>query len=76
MRRIMWNVLKVMLMFFICLMMFFYGLRLMHHEYEQFHRYDPPAGPAIQVDRPLESSILRYFIRFFIEENNHVKTRD
>jgi len=65
MKRILWNVLKVMIMFVLCLMIFFYGLRLMHQEYEQYHRYDPPVGPAIEVDKSFEIPLLRYFFNLF-----------
>jgi hypothetical protein len=41
--------LKVFLLFIICTFFFYYGLRLMHQEYNDFHRYDEPNGQAVKV---------------------------
>lgn len=49
MRRIMWDVLKVTIIFLCCTFLFYFGLRAMHYEYEQYHRYDQPEGPAVKV---------------------------
>ncbi|HLS06303.1 MAG TPA: DUF4227 family protein [Bacillota bacterium] len=65
MGRMVWQIMKVVIMFVICLMLFFYGLRLMHNEYEQYHRYDLPEGPAIKVYQQSEESLLRHFYSFF-----------
>lgn len=49
MKRIIWDVTKIILIFIICTFVFYFGLRLMHAEYEQLHRYHSPEGPAIKV---------------------------
>ncbi len=49
MRRMVWDVGKVFVIFVACTFLFYFGLRMMHKEYEQYHRYDPPEGPAIKV---------------------------
>lgn len=56
MKQIVWDVLKVMIIFLCCTFLFYFGLRAMHHEYEEYHRYDQPDGPAVKVfneDRPI-----------------------
>ncbi|MCP8616771.1 DUF4227 family protein [Salirhabdus salicampi] len=40
---------KVLLIFVICTLFFYFGLRFMHEEYDQFHRYDKPKGNAVKV---------------------------
>lgn len=49
MRRILLDVCKVTIIFFGCTCLFYFGLRAMHQEYEQYHRYDQPEGPAVKV---------------------------
>ncbi|WP_249871923.1 DUF4227 family protein [Oceanobacillus saliphilus] len=49
MGRFIWDTVKVFIIFTICTFLFYYGLKLLHNEYEQIHRYDPPQGPAIKV---------------------------
>lgn len=49
MKRIIWDVFKVIIIFVGCTCLFYFGLREMHQEYEQYHRYDQPDGPAIKV---------------------------
>lgn len=49
MRRLLWDTLKVFVMFLACTCLFYFGLRAMHAEYEQYHRYDPPEGPSVKV---------------------------
>ncbi len=40
---------KIFVIFIICTVFFYYGLRLMHEEYNEFHRYDEPDGQAVKV---------------------------
>lgn len=44
--------------------MFYFGLRAMHEEYEQYHRYDEPEGPAIKVFSEDERLIDRFYLFF------------
>ncbi|WP_407268776.1 YqzK family protein [Radiobacillus sp. PE A8.2] len=41
--------LKIFVIFVACTLLFYFGLRAMHAEYENYHRYDPPEGRAIKV---------------------------
>ncbi|TXL67909.1 DUF4227 family protein [Cerasibacillus terrae] len=49
MKRMVWRSVKLFIVFIACTVLFYLGLRIMHIEYEQFQRYDPPEGPAIKV---------------------------
>lgn len=37
------------MVFSICTCLFYFGLRAMHNEYEEYHKYDEPEGPAVKV---------------------------
>lgn len=43
------DMIKIIIIFIGCTCLFYFGLRAMHLEYEQFHRYDQPEGPAVKV---------------------------
>ncbi|MFC2948251.1 YqzK family protein [Virgibacillus sediminis] len=49
MKRIIWDTFKVFIIFSACTFLFYFGLQMMHAEYENYHRYDPPEGPAVKV---------------------------
>ncbi|WP_325034802.1 YqzK family protein [Lentibacillus sp. Marseille-P4043] len=44
-----WDTLKIFVIFVACTCLFYFGLRIMHTEYEQIHRYDSPEGPSVKV---------------------------
>lgn len=60
------DMIKIIIIFIGCTCLFYYGLRAMHSEYEQFHRYDQPEGPAVKVFNEGERIIdrLNLFFRF------------
>lgn len=64
MNRVIWDTLKVFIIFVICTFLFYHALKTMHVEYEQIHRYDTPEGPAIGVFNE-ESSIIDRLNLFF-----------
>lgn len=68
MKRIMWDTTKVFVIFIACTFLFYYGLREMHSEYEQLHRYDPPKGTAVKVFNEEESFIDRLNLFFRLGE--------
>ncbi|MDY0396515.1 YqzK family protein [Virgibacillus halophilus] len=49
MKQMVWDTMKVFIIFVACTCLFYFGLRMMHDEYEQYHRYDLPEGPAVKV---------------------------
>ncbi len=59
MRRVIWDIMKVTIIFVGCTCLFYFGLRAMHQEYEQYHRYDHPEGPAVKVFSEEDSFIDR-----------------
>ena len=64
MRRILWAVMKVTVIFICCTFLFYFGLRALHQEYEQYHRYDQPEGPAVKVFSEDEDRLFD-FLKFF-----------
>ncbi|WP_226034619.1 YqzK family protein [Aquibacillus saliphilus] len=43
------DTLKIFIIFTACTLLFYFGLRAMHTEYQEYHRYDPPEGKAVKV---------------------------
>ncbi len=43
------DTLKIFIIFIACTLLFYFGLRAIHAEYQEFHRYDPPEGKAVKV---------------------------
>ncbi len=64
MKRILWDVMKVTVIFICCTFLFYFGLRALHQEYEQYHRYDQPEGPAVKVFSEDEDRLFDFF-KFF-----------
>lgn len=65
MKRMLLDTTKVFIVFIVCTCLFYYGLRMMHAEYEQYHRYDTPDGPAIKVFHDAEDSFIKRLNLFF-----------
>ncbi|GAB3052466.1 YqzK family protein [Virgibacillus ainsalahensis] len=68
MKRLVWDTCKVFIIFTACTFLFYFGLRMMHAEYEQYHRYDPPEGPAVKVFNEDKSFIDRLNLFFRLGE--------
>ncbi|MBY7143438.1 YqzK family protein [Virgibacillus sp. NKC19-3] len=68
MRRIVWDTCKVFVLFIVCTLLFYFGLRTMHAEYQDYHRYDPPEGPAVKVFNEDQSFIDRLNLFFRLGE--------
>ncbi len=68
MKRIIWDTTKVLIIFITCTLLFYFGIRVMHEEYEQLHRYDTPEGPAVKVFQTEESFIDRLNLFFRLGE--------
>lgn len=49
MRPLIYDAMKVFFLFVLCTSLFYFGLRVMHAEKEENHRYDMPEGPAAKV---------------------------
>lgn len=68
MKRIVWDFMKVSIIFVGCTCVFYLGLKAMHEEYEQYHRYDQPEGPAVKVFNEDEGFINRIQLFFRLGE--------
>ncbi|HEX6594373.1 MAG TPA: YqzK family protein [Bacillota bacterium] len=68
MNRMIWDTIKVCVIFIACTFLFYFGLRMMHLEYEQYHRYDPPEGPSVKVFNSEQSLLDRLNIFFWLGE--------
>lgn len=68
MKQMVWDTLKVFIIFAACTCLFYVGLRVMHAEYEKKHRYDPPEGPSVKVFYETEEIIDRLDIFFRLGE--------
>ncbi|WP_186578297.1 YqzK family protein [Aquibacillus kalidii] len=59
------DTLKIFVIFTACTILFYFGLKAMHAEYEEYHRYDPPEGKAVKVFNYEERGILDRLSIFF-----------
>ncbi|MBR3120719.1 YqzK family protein [Oceanobacillus profundus] len=64
MNRMIRDTIKVFVIFTMCTVIFYVGLQIMHREYEEIHRYDPPEGPAVKVFHS-QTKLLERFQLFF-----------
>lgn len=68
MKRMIWDVLKIAIIFITCTSLFYFGIRMMHAEYEQYHRYDPPEGNAVKVFNSENNFLERLNVLFRLGE--------
>ncbi len=68
MKQMIWDVTKAFVIFVVCTCLFYYGLRIIHAEYEQYHRYDVPSGPAVKVFNVEDDFIERLNLFFRLGE--------
>lgn len=68
MKRIMWDTIKVCFIFIACTTLFYFGMRMLHSEYEQLHRYNAPEGPAVKVFKTEDNFIDRLNLFFRLGE--------
>ncbi|MDC3413112.1 YqzK family protein [Aquibacillus sp. 3ASR75-11] len=59
------DAIKICIIFIGCTLLFYYGLRIMNTEYENYHRYDPPSGRAVKVFEHDQQSIIDRLSIFF-----------
>jgi hypothetical protein len=50
------NTIKVFILFTGCTVLFYYGLMWVNQEYQNYHRYDEPKGSAIKVTASVTES--------------------
>lgn len=56
---------KVLLIFVICTLLFYYVIKALHQEYEQLDRYEMPKGNAVEVFEQEENDLLERISIFF-----------
>ncbi|SDJ66204.1 YqzK family protein [Sediminibacillus albus] len=59
------DALKIFVIFTVCTLLFYFGLRAMHAEYQDYHRYDPPEGRAVKVFKNDEQEWIERLSIFF-----------
>lgn len=64
MRQSIWNVIKLFVLFLCCTLLFYFGLRAFHEEYERYHRYDEPEGHTVKVFLE-DHKVMDYIYLFF-----------
>lgn len=64
MQRYMYNVIKLLILFICCSLLFYFSLKAMHDEYERYHRYDEPEGATMKVFLE-QHELLDYLYLFF-----------
>ncbi|WP_102345694.1 YqzK family protein [Bacillus sp. Marseille-P3661] len=47
--KVVFDTVKVFVLFTGCTLIFYYGILWINEEYEQYHRYDEPQGGALKV---------------------------
>ena len=64
MRHYIFNVVKLFVLFLCCTLLFYFGLRALHDEYERYHRYDEPEGQTVKVFLE-DHNVMDYIYLFF-----------
>ncbi|WP_066312636.1 YqzK family protein [Bacillus sp. FJAT-29814] len=67
--KLIWQTLKVFIIFTGCTILFYYGIMWVSEEYQNYHRYDEPEGTAVKVSNGLDgkdSSLLDRLIFFYL----------
>ncbi|AXI09401.1 DUF4227 domain-containing protein [Oceanobacillus zhaokaii] len=68
MKRLVWDSIKVFIIFIACTCLFYFGLRMLSAEYDNYHRYDPPEGPSVKVFNTEQTLIDRLDLFFRLGE--------
>jgi len=64
--KIVFNTLKVFILFTGCTILFYYGIMWLNEEYTEYHRYDEPEGSAIKVTAAGEDHDSNWFDRLLL----------
>ncbi|MDC3415437.1 YqzK family protein [Aquibacillus salsiterrae] len=59
------DTLKIFIVFTCCTLLFYFGLRAIHTEYEDYRRYDPPKSNAVKVFNPNSQDLVDRLSLFF-----------
>jgi hypothetical protein len=61
--HLLFNTIKVFILFTGCTILFYYGLMWINQEYQSYHRYDEPKGASVKVSAMVEESENGFFDR-------------
>ncbi|MFZ3588552.1 YqzK family protein [Bacillus sp. DJP31] len=64
--QLVFNTIKVFVLFTGCTILFYYGLLWVNQEYQNYHRYDEPEGSAIKVSSMVSETEQSLFDRLWI----------
>ena len=53
--KLIWQTLKVFILFTGCTILFYYAIMWVNEEYQNYHRYDEPKGNAVKVNSTIEN---------------------
>ncbi len=62
---IVFNVIKVTILFITCTILFYFAIQWIHSEYENMHRYDRPEGSMLKVDTHQKDGAFNQLVRFY-----------
>ncbi|ENH97394.1 hypothetical protein J416_05248 [Gracilibacillus halophilus YIM-C55.5] len=65
MLRMCYEMMKVILLFIICTVIFYYCIKAVHEEYGQLGRYEEPQGKAIKVMDQEDETVMERLSIFF-----------
>lgn len=68
MKQMILDTTKVFIIFIICTCLFYMILRFIYSEYEQYHRYDIPEGPAVKAFKTEDRLLDRLNLLFRLGE--------
>lgn len=61
--RVVYDTVKVFVLFTGCTLLFYYGILWINQEYGQYHRYEEPDGGALKVSGQSQQRVSAWFDR-------------
>ncbi|MDZ5471128.1 YqzK family protein (plasmid) [Bacillus sp. 31A1R] len=68
--KLVFQTLKVFILFTGCTILFYYGIMWVNEEYQDYHRYDEPRGSAVKVSASGTSEESGWFDRLILFYKN------
>ncbi|GLI84811.1 MULTISPECIES: YqzK family protein [Rossellomorea] len=68
--RMIWQTLKVFILFTGSTILFYYGIMWIGEEYEGYHRYDEPEGSAVKVSSAVADEEAHWYDRLLFFYTN------
>ncbi len=64
--QLVFQTLKVFILFTGCTILFYYGIMWVNEEYQDYHRYDEPNGTAVKVSANVDTEKSTWFDRIVL----------